>query len=169
MLRQHLPHEISSQSNERRLASILSFSMNILKQFASYTSIHGLEKLVDDFTYLNRSSVQATLSKRLKIFVSFSLLPNITHSNCRFFTILCRKIYLAKSVAFVFWGGAFLIGIIVLCIMGNLVLQRSNKTPTLTTIDTYYHRIHDVSFPAITFCNLNVVHRSSFQPVVDRL
>lgn len=86
-----------------------------------------------------------------------------------YFYILHSKIYLAKSVAFVFWGGAFLIGIVVLCIMGNLVLQRSNNTPTLTTIDTYYHRIYDVSFPAITFCNLNVIHRSSLQPVVDKL
>lgn len=31
-------------------------------------------------------------------------------------------------------------------------MDRSNKTPTLTTIDTYYHRIHDISFPAVTFC-----------------
>lgn len=76
---------------------------------------------------------------------------------------------MAKIVTLTFWGGALSIGIIVLCIIGNLVFQRSNKTPTLTTIDTYYHRIHDVPFPAITFCNLNVLHRSSLQPIVNKL
>lgn len=54
------------QSNKLSLASILSFSLNILKEFASYTSIHGLGKLVDDFNYLNRSSAQTSLSKRLE-------------------------------------------------------------------------------------------------------
>lgn len=64
MLLQYFQHKNSSQSNKLRLASILSFTVNILKEFASYSSIHGLAKLVDDFNYLNRSSVQATLSKR---------------------------------------------------------------------------------------------------------
>lgn len=85
------------------------------------------------------------------------------------FEIYHRKICLAKSIALTFWGGAISICVIVLCIMGNLVLQRSNNTPTLTTIETYYHRIHDVPFPAITFCNLNVIHRSSLQPIVKQL
>lgn len=80
-----------------------------------------------------------------------------------------RKIYLAKSFSFIFWGGALSIGIVVLCVMGGLVLHRSNKTPTLTMIDTYYYPIHEVSFPAVTFCNLNVFHRSSLQPIVTQL
>lgn len=61
---QRLHRKNSSQSTKHRLASILSFMVNILKEFASYTSLHGFEKLFDDFDYLNRSSVQTTLSKR---------------------------------------------------------------------------------------------------------
>lgn len=85
------------------------------------------------------------------------------------FFFLHSKFHLAKCVAFTFWGAAFLFGLIVLYIMSNLIIDRSNKTPTLTTIDTYYHRIHFVSFPAVTFCNLNVLHRSSLQPIVNEL
>lgn len=64
MFRQNLNREIPSRSNKMRLASILSFTANILKEFALYTGIHGLAKLVDDFTFLDRPSVRATLSKR---------------------------------------------------------------------------------------------------------
>lgn len=40
-----------------------------------------------------------------------------------------------------------------------LVWKRFERTPTITTIDTYYHPVWSIPFPAATICNINIVYR----------
>lgn len=74
-----------------------------------------------------------------------------------------------KLIDLVFWSGSLLIGIALFILLTNLILQRRENAPTLTTIDTYYYPIYEVPFPAITFCNVNVAHRRSLQSIMDKL
>lgn len=67
------------------------------------------------------------------------------------------------------WGGAITIGILLAMKMTTLVWYRSQATPTLTTVDTYYHPIWDVKFPAVTLCNVNVVYRPAMEEYTLKL
>lgn len=40
-----------------------------------------------------------------------------------------------------------------------LVWNRFESTPTITTVDTYYHPVWAIPFPAATLCNINKVYR----------
>lgn len=80
-----------------------------------------------------------------------------------------RKILIAKWIDVLIWGGSFISGIILFVILLQLIWQRSKKTPTITTIDTYYHPVWDVPFPALTLCNYNAVHRGALQKIIDQM
>lgn len=96
--------------------------------------------------------------KNIKIIVFFFI---IYHSNISY-------ILLAKCASFFVWGGAIIIGTLLAILMTVLVWNRSQTTPTLTTIDTYYHPIWNVPFPAITLCNLNAVYRPAFDKLTEK-
>lgn len=74
-----------------------------------------------------------------------------------------------KSVDLVIWVGSVVIGIVLLIGLSTLVWIRKENTPILTAIDSYYYPIYELPFVAITFCNNNVVHRKSLQPIVNKL
>lgn len=67
------------------------------------------------------------------------------------------------------WGGAVTIGILLAIKMTSLIWHRSQKSPTLTTVDTYYHPIWEVKFPAVTLCNVNIVWRPAMEEFTDKL
>lgn len=74
-----------------------------------------------------------------------------------------RYTMLAKCSSLIIWGGSIAFGLLLAIIMTNLIWQRSQSKPTLTTVDTYYHPIWNVPFPAITVCNINLVYRSTVE------
>lgn len=134
--------------------------VNSFRDFSSTTSLHGVKNIVEAFDYLEKSRTK--LSKRYSYLVFDRRLSS---NNLDFY----RKFVISKVVHVIIWGGSFLAGIILLLILLNLIWQRSGKTPTITTIDTYYHPIWDVPFPAVTLCNINKVHRSSLQAIIKQL
>lgn len=76
---------------------------------------------------------------------------------------------LAKCLSLFIWGGAILFGILLAVSMIKLVWYRTKLTPTLTTVDTYYHPVHNVPFPAVTLCNINIVYRPAMEEMIKKL
>lgn len=76
---------------------------------------------------------------------------------------------LAKCSSLIIWGGSIIFGLLLAIIMTNLIWQRSQSKPTLTTVDTYYHPIYNVPFSAITLCNVNVAQKSTVEKFSKQL
>lgn len=72
---------------------------------------------------------------------------------------------MAKCVSLIIWGGSITIGLLLAIMMTRLVWQRSQSTPTLTAVDSYYYPIYKVPFPAVTLCNINIVYRPAFEQI----
>ncbi|KAK3912127.1 Pickpocket protein 28 [Frankliniella fusca] len=49
------------------------------------------------------------------------------------------------------------------------VLTKFNENPTMTRVESYFHEVSDMPFPAITLCNVNRIFRSKAQAFVDSL
>lgn len=77
----------------------------------------------------------------------------------------CSYILVAKSLSLLIWGGSIAIGLLLAIMMTNLVWQRSQSTPTLTTVNDYYYPIYNIKWPGITLCNNNVAYR----PAVEKI
>lgn len=77
----------------------------------------------------------------------------------------CSYILLAKSFSLLIWGGSIAVGLLLAIVMTNLVWQRSQSTPTLTTVNDYYYPIYNVKFSAITLCNNNVAYRPAVEQI----
>lgn len=75
----------------------------------------------------------------------------------------------AKCCSLLIWGGSITFGLFLAIIMTNLIWQRSQSTPTLTTVDTYYHPIFNVPFPAVTLCNINIAYRPLVEEATKKL
>lgn len=76
---------------------------------------------------------------------------------------------MAIILSAVTWGGAFIIGAAFALIMIILIWQRFQSTPTITTVETYYHPIWNVPFPAVTICNINKVYRPATKNIKRKL
>ncbi|KAJ1522559.1 hypothetical protein ONE63_001745 [Megalurothrips usitatus] len=48
-------------------------------------------------------------------------------------------------------------------------LTKFNTNPTMTRVESYFHDVANVPFPAITLCNVNRIFRSKAQHLVDSL
>lgn len=135
-----------------------------LHDFGMSTSLHGVKRIIDDFNYLNKSPAKDHFSKRYTMESD-----NIEHILSDQLFCIYRKRFVAKFAVSIIWIGSFLIGITLLVLLNVLFWQRKQAVATLTTIDTYYHPIYAVPFPAVTLCNINVVHRPSLQWFIDKL
>lgn len=83
--------------------------------------------------------------------------------------VMYSTIRFAKCFSIIVWGGVITIAFLLSILMTIWIWQRSQNTPTLTTIDTYYYPIWNVPFPAVTFCNINVVYRPAMEQLMRKL
>lgn len=68
-----------------------------------------------------------------------------------------------KWLSIFVWITSFLLCAIFALIITTWVWQRSQNTPTLTTIESLYYPVSNLPFPSLTLCNMNVVFRSSME------
>lgn len=139
----------------------------ILCSFCAFTSIHGANHIADDFRRFNKSSIRAKYSERWVNFRSFVKYFGIFYLNEIFFE-QNSTIRLAKCSSVFFWGGTILNCILLAILMVTLIWDRMQQRPILNTVVPNYP-IAKVKFPAVTFCNINVVYRPAMEKILEEL
>lgn len=78
-----------------------------------------------------------------------------------------QKLY--NVISLVIWCSAFCAGTVFAVILMRLILERFQRTPTITTVETNNYPIWNVEFPAVTICNNNKVYAPCAKKMADML
>lgn len=111
------------------------------KKFGSLTSLHGLINIIDDFEYLNQLFTEANMSKR---WLSLQFWFFFSSYHCILKMSPLKESHCRKSGC-------------------DYNLGRFICTWNCITIS------FELSDLAMTLCNINVVHRTSLQPIMNKL
>lgn len=80
-----------------------------------------------------------------------------------------RQQHLYNIVSLVIWCSAICAGTVFAIILMGLSLDRFQRTPTITTVETNNYPIWNVEFPAVTICNNNKVYAPAAQRMAEML
>lgn len=78
-----------------------------------------------------------------------------------------QKFY--NVISLVIWCSAFCAGTVFAIILMRLILERFQRTPTITTVETNNYPIWNVEFPAVTICNSNKVYAPAAKRMAEML
>lgn len=119
---------------------------------------------LDISAWAAKNSPQLSRSWKIdkKVNLIFADTKRLIHWTKCLFSSDRKTLFIAKLVELMFWAGSICLATFLLIVLINLVLQRKESTPTLTTIDSYYYPIYKVPFSAITFCNVNQILSNIF-------
>lgn len=132
-----------------------AFSMTTAS-FCKQSSLHGFKNVINDIEDIETSPSKSDLICDKRKTHDSQITNCRTHKMSQFFSLMVWIVVCTLSLIF---AVALML----------LVYQRFRTTPTITTIETNNFPIWNVNFPAVTICDINKVHRSAAEPIIQQL